>query len=50
MPFRVFPRPFTHRRIWGGQVQRNKVLMGETHEGGQRPYGGDLTFIDHIIN
>ena len=32
---RVFPRPFTH---------------GGTHEGGHRPYGGDLTLIDYIIN
>ena len=35
---RVFPRPFTHGG--GGQVQRDKALMGGTHEGGHRPYGG----------
>ena len=41
---RVFPRPFTHGGIcppiWGGQVQGDKALMGGTHEGGHRPYGG----------
>ena len=45
-----FPRPFTHGGIcppiWGG----DKALMGGTHEGGHRPYGGDLTLIDYIIN
>ena len=34
----------------GGQVQGDKVLMGGTHERGHRPYGGDLTLIDYIIN
>ena len=34
----------------GGQVQGDKALMGGTHEGGHRPYGGDLTLIDYIIN
>ena len=35
----------------GRQVQGNKALMGGgTHEGGHRPYGGDLTLIDYIIN
>ena len=24
----------------GGQVHGDKALMGETHEGGHRPYGG----------
>ena len=28
----------------------DKALMGGTHEGGHRPYGGDLTLIDYIIN
>ena len=38
--------------IWGGgQVQGDKALIGGgTHEGGHRPYGGDLTLIDYIIN
>ena len=27
----------------GGQVQGDKALMGGTHDGGHRPYGGDLT-------
>ena len=44
---RVFPRPPTHGG--GGQVQEDKDLMGGTH-GGHRPYGGDLTLIDYIIN
>ena len=30
----------------GGQ----SVNGGRTHEGGHRPYGGDLTLIDYIIN
>ena len=36
----------------GGQVLGDKALMGRTHEGGDRPYGGggDLTLIDYIIN
>ena len=42
---RVFPRPFTHERRrfvphMGGQVPGDKTLMGRTHEGGHRPYGG----------
>ena len=32
----------------GGQVQGDKALMGGG--GGHRPYGGDLTWIDYIIN
>ena len=37
--------------IWGGQVQGDKALIGGTHEGGHRPYGGGgLTLIDYIIN
>ena len=40
---RVFPRPFTH----GGICQS---VNGGTHEGADRPYGGDLTLIDYIIN
>ena len=53
---RVFPGPFTHGgicppSIWErGQVQGDKALMGGTNEGGHRPYGGDLTLIDYIIN
>ena len=31
-------------------MQGDKVLMGETHEGEHRPYEGDLTLIDYIIN
>ena len=38
---RVFPGLFTH----GG----DKALIGGTHKGGHRPYGG-LTLIDYIIN
>ena len=38
IPVRVFPSPFTHGG--GGQVQVEKALMGGTHEGGHRPYGG----------
>ena len=34
----------------GAQVKGDKALMGGTHEGGHRPYGGDLTLIDYIIN
>ena len=29
---------------WGGQVQGDKALMGGTHEGGHRPYGGGPNF------
>ena len=36
--------------IWGVQVQRDKVLMGGTHEGDIDLMGGDLTLIDYIIN
>ena len=34
----------------GGQVQGDKALIGGTHEGRHRPYGGDLTLIDYTIN
>ena len=34
----------------GGQVHGDKVLMGGFMTGGHRPYGGDLTLIDYIIN
>ena len=35
----------------GDKCREDKALMGgETHEGGHRPYGGDLTLIDYIIN
>ena len=49
-PGRAFPRPFTHGGICPphmgreGQVQRDKALMGETHERGHRPYGGRPNF------
>ena len=47
----AIPRVFLGRlRMGGGQVQGDKVLMGGTHEGRHRPYGGDLTLIDYIIN
>ena len=32
------------------QVQGDKSLIGGTQEGEHRPYGGDLTLIDYIIN
>ena len=55
--FRGFPKAIytwgdlSPTPIWGGgQVQGDKALMGGTHEGGHRPYGGDLTLIDYIIN
>ena len=36
---------------WGwGTSAGDKALMGRTHDGGHRPYGGDLTLIDYIIN
>ena len=52
---RVSPRPFTHGRdlsppIWGETSAGGQSVNGGTHEGGHRPYGGDLTLIDHIIN
>ena len=31
-------------------MQGDRALMGGTHEGAHRPYGGDLTLIDYIIN
>ena len=41
---RVFPRPFTHggdlSPHMGGTSAGDKALMGGTHEGGHRPYGG----------
>ena len=43
----VFPRPFTHG---GGTSAGGQSVNGGTHEGGHRPYGGDLTLIDYIIN
>ena len=51
-PGRVFPRPFTHGGFppYGGQVQGDKALIGGgTHEG-RRPYEGDLTLIEYIMN
>ena len=34
----------------GGGKCRGQIINGGTHEGGHRPYGGDLTLIDYIIN
>ena len=31
-------------------MKGDKALIGGTHEGEDRPYGGDLTLIDYIIN
>ena len=31
-------------------MQGDKVLMGGTPERGHKPYGGNLTWIDYIIN
>ena len=36
--------------IWGGQVQGDKVLMGRTHEGGHRPYGGGGPNFDRLYH
>ena len=53
-PGRVFPRPFTHGGNcpppYGGDKCRRQSVNGGTHEGGHKPYGGDLTLIDYIIN
>ena len=46
-PGGVFPRPFTHG---GGDKCRRQSVNEGTHEGGHKPYGGDLTLIDYIIN
>ena len=35
---------------WGGTSAGGQSVNGGTHEGGHRPYGGDLTLIDYIIN
>ena len=51
-PGRVFPRPLTHGGFpphMGGKC-RGQSVNGGTHEGEHRPYGGDLTLIDYIIN
>ena len=53
LEIRVFPRPFTHGGICPphmGDKCRGQSVNGGTHEGGHRPYGGDLTLIDYIIN
>ena len=48
---KVFPGPFTH----GGEgvvpppYRGGQSINGGTHEGGHRPYGGDLT-CDKIIS
>ena len=36
--------------IWGETNAGGQSVDGGTHEGGHRPYRGDLTFIDYIIN
>ena len=33
-----------------GTSAGGQSVNGGTHEGGHRPYGGDLTLIDYIIN
>ena len=35
---------------FGGQVQRDKVLMGGLIRGGGKDIMGDLTLIDYVIN
>ena len=42
-PFRVFPRLFTH----GGTSAGGQSVNGG---GGHRPYGGNQTLIEYIIN
>ena len=39
------PPPYGWGTNAGGQS-----INGGTHKGGHRPYGGDLTLIDYIIN
>ena len=34
----------------GGTSAGGQSVNGWTHEGRHRPYGGDLTLIDYIIN
>ena len=34
----------------GGTSARGQSVNGGTHEGGHKPYQGDLTLIDYIIN
>ena len=34
----------------GGTSAGGQSVNGGTHEGGHRPYRGDLTLIDYIIN
>ena len=41
---------FVPLHMGGGQVKGDKALMGGLMRGGHRPYGGDLTLIDYIIN
>ena len=47
-PPRVFPRPFTHGGIWGGE----KALMGRLMRGDidLMGGGGNLTLINYIIS
>ena len=51
---RVFLTPFTHGEDlsshMGGTSAGGQSVNGGTHEGGHRPYGGDLTLTDYIIN
>ena len=50
---RICPPPYGGASAGGQSVDGgDKALMGGTHEGGHRPYGGgdDLTLIDYIIN
>ena len=35
---------------YGGTSVGGQSINGGTHEGGHRPYGGDLTLINYIIN
>ena len=49
--------PFTHRGGFvpphmggGGTSAGGQSVNRGTREGGHRPYGGDLTLIDYIIN
>ena len=53
----IFTYTYTYIRVSLGrlhmgerQVQGDKALIGGTHKGGHRPYGGDLTLIDYTIN
>ena len=53
---RVFPRLFTHGgdlsslHMGEGTSEGGQSVNGGTHQGEHRPYGGELTLIDYIIN